>query len=1005
LDAKDVFIHHLETMRLISGADKIDVCHPNLHEILRELSIGYNGKSENALTPKKIEQLEQLPHFPSECGRLQFIPNGQKSIAFKIWEKNPLFTSDDKVKLLSKNADSSATGGDINISRRAQIQSFIPDTCCWISLTYTEQLPPWLQLNETTDTQFTQSRNIASLIQSLISAVLQLRLVDDHTSLLSDPLTMLCSRSTLQNRLAILGRQYSIGLVMVHCIDFHQINRKFSHDHGDKVIREISSNLKLATREGDIIGRFGGALFAIGFPTNEQEDVASLAKKLQIILQQKQYLDGAINLNFDLGAAIIRHDEPFKTETERASALINRADQALNSAQQEKLPSIITWQNDDFNLYQQQFQYLGGIFTADTVTDYRNMLLLWDISSIIADKHDFAQLLQSVVQRLGQTFDFFCAGLITDSEINSKGYKHSIDHNDNAIELTEKDASFLPELKRMQAKVLEKNKPSEKYIEDSLFLVLPLEIQTSDCFFICGQSEKFDVTHDTKVLLSGLTRQLGKALRRSRLEEELNRKLETQNEQLQNELVQLKEGLQSSSIVYQSAAMHNLMKHAQRAAMTDTTVLVTGESGTGKERLIYALHQLGKRNDKPFVIIDCGSIPETLIESELFGHVKGAFTGAQNSANGKVMEANGGVLVLDEIGELPLQMQTKLLRFVQEKHFTRVGGNKLISVDVKIIAVTNRDLAEEVERGTFRKDLYYRLNVLTLHNPPLRDRLDDLPLLSQHFLNKFAKQFKVEKLSLSPEAANKMRTYSWPGNIRELENCLMQATLLCDGKIIDWQLLNIEEDIKQQVPVAQYNPLNHQQALDKPAENSQHVIPSAVQHASYEEYSPAETPHSEPVDKVAFIDGDACLTQLSKALQAQITVSGQQAQFFNAPFGTWVEDELILQTYLASARKMRLTAARLHISQSTARRRVDKIIADSEMGQTIRPDNWQHVRDSLSPIAKGDVVVPDCMAKLRLVILEAILNTSVCSMAQAAEILGVSEPTFYKLKKELDMSV
>jgi hypothetical protein len=234
---------------------------------------------------------------------------------------------------------------------------------------------------------------------------------------------------------------------------------------------------------------------------------------------------------------------------------------------------------------------------------------------------------------------------------------------------------------------------------------------------------------------------------------------------------------------------------------------------------------------------------------------------------------------------------------------------------------------------------------------------------------------------------------------------LMQATLLCDGKIIDWQLLNIEEDIKQQVPVAQYNPLNHQQALDKPAENSQHVIPSAVQHASYEEYSPAETPHSEPVDKVAFIDGDACLTQLSKALQAQITVSGQQAQFFNAPFGTWVEDELILQTYLASARKMRLTAARLHISQSTARRRVDKIIADSEMGQTIRPDNWQHVRDSLSPIAKGDVVVPDCMAKLRLVILEAILNTSVCSMAQAAEILGVSEPTFYKLKKELDMSV
>lgn len=814
-----------------------------------KFTVGGDDNSENALTPQKIDKLELLPHYPSECGRLRFIPNERKSIAVKICESPLIGSCDDSLKSLRKNSD------DTKKSRRTQIQTFIPQTCCWISLTYTGQLPEWLQLNETTDARSTDNHDLTSLIQLLLSADLQLRLVDDHTSLLSDPLTMLCSRSTLQNRLAILGRQHSIGLVMVHCIDFHQINKKFSHDHGDKVIREISIGLKSATREGDILSRFGGALFAIGFPTNEQDDVASLAKKLQNLLQQKQYLDGAINLNFDLGAAIIRHSEPFKTEADRTSTLINRADQALNSAQQEKQPSIITWQNDDYNLYQQQFQYLGGIFTADTVTDYRNMLLLWDISTIIADKHDFSQLLQSVTQRLGQTFDFFCAGLISDSDTNNKNYKHSIDLSDNAIELTEKNASYLPELKRMQVNVLEKNKPSEKYVDDNFFLVLPLEIETSDCFFACGQSGKFDVTHDTKVLLSGLTRQLGKALRRSRLEEELNRKLESHNEQLQNELVQLKEDLQSSSVIYQSEVMHYLMKHAQRAAMTDTTVLVTGESGTGKERLINVLHQLGKRNDKPFVIIDCGSIPETLIESELFGHVKGAFAGAQNSSNGKVMDANGGVLVLDEIGELPLQMQTKLLRFVQEKHFTKVGGNKLISVDVKIIAVTNRDLAQEVEKGTFRKDLYYRLNVLTLHNPPLRNRIDDLPLLSQYFLNKFSKQFKLEKMSLSSEAANKMRTYSWPGNIRELENCLMQATLLCDGTIIDWPLLNIEDDVKEQIRVAQYEDLNHQQTLDKPSESSQHVISSASQATSNEILAAAETLQSEPADKLVIATG------------------------------------------------------------------------------------------------------------------------------------------------------
>jgi diguanylate cyclase (GGDEF)-like protein len=1005
LHAKDVFINHLETIRLISVANRIDVYHPYVHETLRELSLSSDDKSKNALTPKEIEKLEELPSYSSECGRLQFFPNGKNSIVVKISENTAVFSSKDSVKSEGGNVDTSTTRNNIKKSRRAQIQTFKPGTWCWVTLTYTDRLPPWLQFNESKDHHSTTNHDLATLTQLLISADMQLKLVDDHTSLLSDPLSMLCSRTTLQNRLSTLGRKHSIGLVMIHCIDFHQINKKFSHDHGDKVIREITSGLKSTTREGDILSRFGGALFAIGFPTNEQDDVASLAKKLQKSLQEKQYLDGAINLNFDLGAAIIRHNEDFKTEAERASALINRADQALNSAQQEKQPSIITWQNDDYNLYQQQFQYLGGIFTADTVTDYRNMLLLWDISSIIADKHDFSQLLQSVVQRLCQTFDFVCAGLITDSDVSNKDYKHSIDSDDNAIELTEKDASFLPELVRMQANVLEKNKPSEKYINDNLFLVLPLEIQTTDCFFVCGQSEKFDVTHDTKVLLSGLTRQLGKALRRSRLEEELNRKLESQNELLQNELVQLKEGLQSSSIIYQSAAMHNLMKFTQRAAMTDTTVLVTGESGTGKERLIYALHQLGKRSDKPFVIIDCGSIPETLIESELFGHVKGAFTGAQNSANGKVMDANGGVLVLDEIGELPLQMQTKLLRFVQEKHFTRVGGNKLINVDVKIIAVTNRDLAQEVERGTFRKDLYYRLNVLTLHNPPLRDRLDDLPLLSQHFLNKFAKQFKVEKMSLSAEAVNKMRAYSWPGNIRELENRLMQATLLCDGTIINWELLNIEENIKEQIPVTHNDTSNHHQTLSTPAESNQHVNSSAHQSAAYEELSHADHSQAAPEEKLVFIDVDSCLTQLSNVLQTQITVSGQLAQFFNAPFGTWVEDELILQTYIATAKKMRLTAARLHISQSTARRRVDKIIADDEMGEAIRPDSWHQVTDALLPIANGEVVVPDCMAKLRLVILEAILNTSVCSMAQAAEILGVSEPTFYKLKKELEMTL
>jgi DNA-binding NtrC family response regulator len=346
-------------------------------------------------------------------------------------------------------------------------------------------------------------------------------------------------------------------------------------------------------------------------------------------------------------------------------------------------------------------------------------------------------------------------------------------------------------------------------------------------------------------------------------------------------------------------------------------------------------------------------------------------------------------------------MQTKLLRFVQEKHFTQVGGNKLLSVDVKIIAVTNRDLAQEVEQGTFRKDLYYRLNVLTLHNPPLRDRLDDLPLLAQHFLNKFAKQFSLEKKTLSPDAMNNMRRYSWPGNIRELENRLMQATLLGDGKIIDWSLLNIDTQDK-----ARILPTQPQGFIGESGSNIV-LPPSSI--------SLTVTPQTSETDATngyllgpqteTFPDTETYLSHLALVLHTQIAAAAQQAQFFHAPFGTWIEDELIVQTYFASNRKMRITAARLSISQSTARRRVDKIIAHNERTtHGVRPENWQQVTIALSPLTMGQVLLPDCINKIKLLILEVILQTPVCSLGQAAEMLGVSQPTFYKLKKELELA-
>jgi diguanylate cyclase (GGDEF)-like protein len=997
LNPKDVLFHHLNGLMLLADAKNISMFHPIMSDKLGAIEVGEWEQDEKPLTADSYPFLEDKAEKDANESK-------DSSIKYTYLTNTELLVRVSQLVIDEELGDNNqeselATQQKTNVkSRRVPIQRFQANDYYWLRLSFHTGIPDWL----TEQYRLQNSdRQVLTFEHLLRSSGLQIRLIGEFVTLLSDPLTNLCTRAVLQSKVTMLCQNFSVGLVMMHCNDFHQINKKFGHEFGDSVICEIAENLKNMTRDGDILSRFGGALFGVAFPANEKTDVASLAKKLQRELQKKQYLGGAINLTFDLGAAIVEHDEGIALESERASTLINRSDQALKVAQQEKQPSIIIWHKDDLSLYQQQFDYLGGIFSADTVTDYRNMLLLWDISSLIADRHDFSQLCQNVVQRLAQTFDFACGGIISAEEFAQADCMFSIDDDDNAVALTTKDGAYLPEIKRMQKSALDSNKPSERYIGNTLILVLPLEIESQDCFFVCGNSERFEIKHDTKVLLSGLTRQLGKALRRSRLEEELNRKLESKNEQLQSELAQLKVGLQVSSIIYRSEAMEKLMKLAKRAAMTDTTVLITGESGTGKERLINALHKMGNRSDKPFVIVDCGSIPETLIESELFGHVKGAFTGAQNNSTGKVVDANGGILVLDEIGELPLNMQTKLLRFVQEKHFTPVGGNKVISVDVKIVAVTNRDLAQEVELGNFRKDLYYRLNVLTLHNPPLRDRIDDITLLSTHFLNKFAEQFKVVKRSLSKDAMQKMLTYSWPGNIRELENRLMQATLMCEGDIIEWELLNIEDDFSASSVPQVSNPVRHTEH-----QNDHNTFSSNLANSNQNVFG-HESRQPEPMQSTAhatpqFVHADDCMAHLLDILKQQLAAAGQHPKFYNAPFGSWIEDELIINTYLATDRKMRLTAARLSISQSTARRRVDKILAEAEQAQPERPAGWELISEALKPIATGEIFIANCTAKIKLVVLESVLSTQVYSMAQAAEMLGVSEPTFYKLKRELE---
>ena len=237
-------------------------------------------------------------------------------------------------------------------------------------------------------------------------------------------------------------------------------------------------------------------------------------------------------------------------------------------------------------------------------------------------------------------------------------------------------------------------------------------------------------------------------------------------------------------VLGETPALKDTMLALQRAAGTDATVLLLGESGTGKELLARALHQLSSRAKGPFVAINCAAIPETLLENELFGHEKGAFTGATGRKVGKAEMAHHGTLFLDEVSDLTLSLQAKILRLVQERQFERVGGVQTITVDLRLVAATNRDLKEAVSRKEFREDLYFRLSVFPVEIPPLRRRRGDIPILAEAFLERYSREMGRKGLRLSEESRRALLEHAWPGNVRELQNCLERAAILCDGDSI-----------------------------------------------------------------------------------------------------------------------------------------------------------------------------------------------------------------------------
>jgi transcriptional regulator with GAF, ATPase, and Fis domain len=280
------------------------------------------------------------------------------------------------------------------------------------------------------------------------------------------------------------------------------------------------------------------------------------------------------------------------------------------------------------------------------------------------------------------------------------------------------------------------------------------------------------------------------------------------------------------NMVGESQAMRDVLQFISKVAPTDSTVLLAGESGTGKELVARAIHQNSKRANKPFMAVNCAALAESLLESELFGHEKGSFTGALALKKGRLEIADGGTVFLDEIGELSLPLQVKLLRVLQEREFERVGGTRTIKVDIRLITATNKNLEEAVSAGTFRQDLYYRLNVVSMEMPPLRERQDDIPLLANYFAAKYGEKCNRRITGISAEAQSRLLSYDWPGNVRELENAIERAVVL--GTTDRLLLEDLPESVLESEPAATTPGTKYHDAV---AQTKKQIILNAMQQA------------------------------------------------------------------------------------------------------------------------------------------------------------------------------
>jgi diguanylate cyclase (GGDEF)-like protein len=815
------------------------------------------------------------------------------------------------------------------------------------------------------------------------------------SSILDDPVTGLAGRAEFQASLRLAFEKASdaarpLSLLFVNPDNFTSVNDRFGHDAGDRVLREIGARLRATHRSSDTVAKYGGAIFASFLPETDAASARVVAEKIWSSLADAPFLEGTLRLGISVGLAAF---EPGGTTIDGYLELIRRADKALNAAKRFGGDQVMLWEPELDARDLGSLDRMTGVYTGNMTKDYRNMTLLSETMTVIAGSTELEDLVELVVERLYTTLKadrvgisdwddegepFLIAGL--SKSTGPDGAQQPIP----TFDISKRMSGLFDEARR-ENKVIAL--PYESEGERFLSFTVPLLLNELclGCLYLEGRMDTLALEASADLpFLRAFATQLAVALDRARLGRNQRRHQEREQSRLRAEVDDLRRAREQTKLVFRSREMETVLDVVRRVAPTKATVLLIGESGTGKELVARTVHELSPFRSKPLVVVDCGAIPSTLIESELFGHERGAYTGAQERRIGRLLEAEGGTVVLDEIGELPLEVQSKLLRFVQERQVVPVGGTRVRHVDTRLVAVTNRELAVEAAAGRFREDLFYRLNVVRLTIPPLRDRPDDILFLAEHFLDRFARQYQKGALRFTDHARDALVEHTWPGNVRELSNRIMQAVILSEKPEIGWRELELES-----------------LAPDQTVEMDLSVMKRAAAQRAVETRwvaSPAPAPNENGSDPRT---AQETWEELRLALRRQVVEANADSSKEPVPLGTWLIEDLVLSAYDAAGGVSGRARTLLGIPETTFRRKLQKTTSQERAGLLMRRPPWGEMAPILSALVRcAEDAREDVLDTARSLLLHEV-TSQVTDAVRGAALMGVTVRTYRRWTQEL----